>query len=173
MERKEKKSINYYMRALHRDIGFFVIGLTVIYSLSGILLIYRDTSFFKHEKQIERKLNPGIPESELGMVLHVKDFDVIKTDGDIVYFHNGTYNKTTGVANYKDKILPAFLDKFNNLHKASNRALVHWFTTIFGILLFFLAISSFWMYKPNTRLFRRGFILTGIGLLAAILLLFL
>ena len=45
MEQKEKKSIHYYMRGLHRDIGFFLIGLTLIYSISGVLLIYRDTDF--------------------------------------------------------------------------------------------------------------------------------
>lgn len=52
MEKKEKKSINHYMRSLHRDIGFFVIGLIVIYSISGVVLIYRDTNFLKHDAVI-------------------------------------------------------------------------------------------------------------------------
>jgi len=43
---KGKKSINYYMRVLHRDIGFFIAGLLIIYALSGIVMIYRDTSYF-------------------------------------------------------------------------------------------------------------------------------
>ena len=43
MEEQEKKSINHFVRSLHRDIGFFVIGLTIIYSISGIVLTYRDT----------------------------------------------------------------------------------------------------------------------------------
>ncbi len=38
MEPKKSKSFNYYMRTLHRDIGFFAFGLIVIYILSGIVL---------------------------------------------------------------------------------------------------------------------------------------
>lgn len=34
------KNIQHYMRVLHRDIGFFVIALTVIYCVSGIILTY-------------------------------------------------------------------------------------------------------------------------------------
>ena len=52
MEEKENKSINHCIRSLHRDIGFFIIGLTIIYSMSGIVLTYRDTNFLKHETLI-------------------------------------------------------------------------------------------------------------------------
>jgi hypothetical protein len=161
------------MRALHRDIGFFVIGITLIYAISGILLIYRETSFLKQEKQIERHLAPNIQDSELGKTLHVRNFEVLKTEGEVIYFKNGTYNKTTGIVNYSDKALPSFLEKFNNLHKASNKKLTHWFSVTFGILLLFLAISSFWMHKPSTKMFRRGILFAGIGFVIAFVLLFL
>jgi hypothetical protein len=36
--------------------------------------------------------------SELGKVLRLRDFKVVKTDGQIVHFQNGTYNKKTGIA---------------------------------------------------------------------------
>lgn len=171
MEHKEKKSISHYMRSLHRDIGFFVIGLIAIYSISGVLLIYRDTNFLKHDTLVEKKLAPNIDISELGKVLRLRDFNVLKTDGSIIYFQNGTYDKETGIAKYSMKELPLWINKFNNLHKTSSKSLVHWFTTVFGILLFFLAISSFWMFKPKTRLFRRGIYFAASGILAAIILL--
>jgi hypothetical protein len=173
METKEKKSIQYYMRSLHRDIGFFIIGLTLIYGISGIILIYRETGFLKQEKQIERHLDANIENSELGKMLHLRNFEVVKVEGDVVYFKNGIYNKTTGMVKYSDKSLPSFLEKFNNLHKASSRSVTYWFSTIFGILLLFLAISSFWMFKPKTKLFRRGILFAGIGFIIAIILLFL
>jgi hypothetical protein len=173
METKEKKSIQYYMRALHRDIGFFVIGLAIIYSISGITLIYRDTGFLKHEKQIEKQLSPNIQESELGAILHMRNLEVSKTEGDIVYFKNGTYNKTTGIVNYSENVLPTFFEKMNNLHKKSSKDLTHLLSAIFGALLLFLAISSFWMFKPNTRMFRRGLLFAGIGFIIAIILIFL
>lgn len=40
-------NIHYWIRSLHRDIGFFLIGLTLIYVFSGILMIYRDTGFLQ------------------------------------------------------------------------------------------------------------------------------
>lgn len=171
MEQKEKKSINRYMRSLHRDIGFFVIGLIVIYSISGVALIYRDTNFLKHDAVVEKKISPDMDVSELGKVLRLKDFKVLKTDGPIIHFQNGTYNKETGIAKYSTKELPLWINKFSNLHKSSSKSLVHWFTTVFGILLLFLAISSFWMFKPKTKLFRRGIYFAASGILAAIILL--
>lgn len=40
-------SIHYWIRSLHRDIGFFLVGLTLVYVLSGVVLIYRDTGFLQ------------------------------------------------------------------------------------------------------------------------------
>jgi hypothetical protein len=173
METKEKKSFNHYIRALHRDIGFFAIGLTIIYAISGIVLIYRETGFLKSEKQVEKQLSPNIKESELGMALHLHNFQVTKTEGDVVYFQNGTYNNATGVVKYTDKALPAIIEKLNSLHKKSSRGITYLFSTIFGLSLLFLAISSFWMFKPNTRMFRRGLIFAGSGIIITIILLFL
>jgi hypothetical protein len=42
------------MRDLHNNIGFFIVGLVVIYSLSGIVQTYRDTSFLKHDVKNEK-----------------------------------------------------------------------------------------------------------------------
>jgi hypothetical protein len=171
MKHKEKKSIGHYMRSLHRDIGFFIIGLIVIYGISGIALIYRDTNFFKYETLVETKLSPNMEASELEKALRLKDFKVLKEESEIVYFSNGTYNKTTGVAAYSAKVLPSWLNTFNKLHKSSSKNEAHWVATIFGILLLFLAISSFWMFKPGTRFFRRGIYIAGAGIVAAIILL--
>jgi hypothetical protein len=168
-----KKPVNYYMRALHRDIGFFVIGLTIIYCISGIMLTYRETGFLKQEKTIERHLPPNIEEQKLGMILHLRDFKILKAEGDVIYFQNGTFNKSTGIANYSGKSLPLVLEKFNSLHKSSTQSMVHWFSVVYGILLLFLAISSFWMYKPGSRMFHRGIIIAGSGFTGAVILLFL
>ncbi|MDD4602869.1 MAG: hypothetical protein PHF97_03575 [Bacteroidales bacterium] len=173
MEMKEKKSINHYMRSLHRDIGFFVIGLTIIYSISGIVLIYRDTDFLKHEKLVEKQLSPNIKESDLGMVLHLRNLEISKTEGDVVYFQNGTYNSKTGIVKYTSQELPSLLNRFIALHFSSSRNLVHWFSVTFGILLLFLAISSFWMFKPQTKLFHRGIYLASAGIICSIIILLL
>lgn len=37
MEQKKSKTLHQIMRSLHRDIGFFFIGLTIVFTLSGIM----------------------------------------------------------------------------------------------------------------------------------------
>ncbi len=173
MEGKKKKTIQQLMRSLHRDIGFLMIGITLIYGISGVVLVYRDTNFLKSEKQIEKQLQPNLSADQLGNELRMRSFKVEKNEDDIIYFGNGTYNKTTGLAKYTENSLPAFLNKISGLHKASSKSKTHWFTIVFGVLLLFLAISSFWMYKKSSKSFKRGMVFSAIGLVAAIIMLLL
>jgi len=136
------------------------------------MLIYRETGFLKQERTVEKHLSPGINEQKLGMILHVRDFKVLKSEGDVVYFKNGTYNKATGIVNYSAELLPPLMEKFNSLHKSSTRNAAHWFSSVYGVLLLFLALSSFWMYKPGTGSFRRGIYIACSGFAGAIILLF-
>jgi hypothetical protein len=159
------------MRSLHRDIGFFVIGLTIIYCISGIVLVYRNTSFFRQEILIEKKLPPNMESMELGKALGNKKFKVSKTEGEILYFRNGSYDKETGNVKYLTYSYPVLIKMFIQLHMASTNSNVHWFTVVYGISLLFLTISSFWMYKPKTKLFRRGLYFTASGIVAVIILL--
>lgn len=171
MEVKGKRSIQSYLRSLHRDIGFFVIGLAIIYGLSGIILIYRDTDFLKSDQKIEKQLKPNMEESKIGPALRIKKFEVIKTEGSIVYFQNGTYDKSTGMAKYTEKVLPAFIESMNGLHKTPSGKPTHWFSIFFGVCLLFLAISSFWMFKPKTKMFKRSLGFACAGLVFTIIIL--
>lgn len=171
MEKKTSKSVNYYMRTLHRDIGFFAFGLVVIYVLSGVALIYRDTDFLKREVKVERKLKPNMVIEDVGKELRLRDFKVTKTEGDMITFQNGTYNKTSGAALFTSKEVMFPINKFINFHKAISGKATHWFNLVFGIVFLFLAVSSLWMFKANTKTFRRGMILVGVGIVFTIVLL--
>ena len=175
---KRKKTLLEYMRTLHRNIGFFVIGLTLIYSLSGIVLVYRTTDFLKQDTPVQKTIAKNIDSTELAKVLRVKEINIIKTEGNTLFFkagaaiQNGKYDKATGMLSYTEKQLPAILNKLNGLHKASSRDSVHIFSVIYGLLLCFLAVSSFWMIKPGTQLFRKGIYISMAGFVTAIVLLF-
>jgi hypothetical protein len=170
-ESNKRKSMSFNMRSLHRDIGFFVIGITIIYCISGVLLVFRDSDFLKHEVNTERQVRPNLSESDLGMILHQMNFKVFKTEGDIMYFQNGTYNKATGIAKYKEKVLPEYLGSTIKIHKVSSRSAMIWISVMYGVLLLFLAISSFWMFKSKTKLFRRGVWVAIGGCIVAVILL--
>ena len=115
-------SIHYWIRSLHRDIGFFLVGLTLVYVLSGILLIYRDTGFLQ------------------------------------------TTAVEHGMGQHRGHDYVAWVQPFVDLHKANSRSGVHWFTVTYGLALGFLAVSSFWMMKPGSTLYRREFLFAALGI---------
>ncbi len=75
------------IRTLHRNIGFFLFGLVIIYSLTGILLIYRDTDFLKKKKQVEKQLKTNLEEAELRKELRIRDFLVSSTKENMIFFN--------------------------------------------------------------------------------------
>lgn len=173
VSKKTEKNFRWWMRYLHNNIGFLIAGLVVIYSLSGIIQIFRDTDFLKHEVVNEKQLAPNLPEAKLKDEIRMRDFAVEKTENGILYFKNGTYNSSTGRAKFTTKEWYGWITPFTELHKTSTRSFAHYFTTIFGVLLLFMSISAFWMFKPGTKLFSRGVYMTVAGIIAAVILLFL
>lgn len=169
---KSKKSANYYMRIVHRYLGFFLIGIMIVYSVSGIVLIYRDTDVFKTEKQVEKQLQPKLEVAELGRALKSRNLKITKTENNILHFKNGNYNSETGFVNYTSNELPFVLKKMTGLHKATTNSPVYWLNIFFGLSLLFFAISSFWMFLPKTKVFKKGLYFTIGGIVLTLLLLF-
>ncbi len=157
------KSIYKWIRILHRDIGFFVVGLTVIYSVSGILLTFRDTGFLKHEVQNEITLKSGLSENQLMSALKLKRMKIEGVSESEIRFTNGTYNLETGVAIYITQESSQIVNKLNGLHKVASQDSRHWLTLLYAISLLLLALSSFWMYKPGAKHFKRGVVLAVVG----------
>jgi len=160
------------MRILHRYLGYFLSGIMIIYALSGIVLIFRDTDFLKTDQQFEEKFAPQLTNEELGKELRYRDFKVTKEEGDIVSYKNGTYNKKTGVANYTEKDLPYVLNKLTHLHKASTDDPLYYLNIFFGCSLLFFVISAFWMYMPKTTIFKKGILFALAGIVLTLVLLF-
>lgn len=170
MEQEKRNSVYRWIRILHRDIGFFVVGLTVIYCISGIMLTYRDTKFLKSEMQVVRTVEPGLSASQLGRVLHIRELNVMSENDNEIKLANGIYDKATGVASYQSMEIPGVLKALNSLHTVSGQDSRHWFTVLYAISLCFLAVSSFWMYRPGSRYFKRGLTIAGLGVIASFVL---
>lgn len=166
------QAFSFKMRVIHRYLGFFLVGIMTVYSLSGIVLIFRDTDFLKQEKQITKQVKPNATAEELGKMLQMRDLKIDKEEGNILSFKNGTYDKSTGTANYTVKQLPLVLDKMTHLHKAKSSEPLFFLNIFFGLSLFFFVISSFWMFMPNTDVFKKGMYFTIGGIVLTLLLLF-
>ena len=172
-------SIRKWMRILHRDIGFFVLSLTVVYVLSGMILTFRDTDFLKRPMLVEKTIQPGLKSKDLGSALHQKRVQILSEDADEIRFtlgnHEGgdacSYDRKTGFVSYTLLDYPSAVQTMNALHKTPSAPARHWFTLLFAACLLFLAVSAFWMYPPRTRQFWRGVGFFALGLMCAGLLL--
>lgn len=171
MEIKEKKSVNQIIRVLHRNTGFFILGFVLIYALSGISLIYRDSDFLKHEKTVIQKIPAETKPADLGQVLKIREFKILKTEGDIIYFQGGSFNATTGEAEMTVKELVYPLNILASLHKTPSKNPFHWFNLAFGIIMVFMAVSSMWMFNKKSKLFRNGVYTVLAGFIFAVVLL--
>src|SRR6478609_5338973 len=160
------------MRIYHRYLGFFLTGIMTMYAVSGIILIFRDTDFLKVDKPIEKQLKPEITVEELGREIRIRDLKIDKEEGTILYFKQGTFDKSTGVAQYTVKELPYVLDKMTHLHKANTKNPLFFLNIFFGLSLLFFVISSFWMFLPHTSVFKKGLYFTLAGVALALLLIF-
>lgn len=166
------KNTKTFMRIVHRYLGYFMAGMMAVYAVSGVLLVYRDTSFLKQEKKYEKVLAKNLDEKKLQKEIKIKGFEVEKTENGILYFKDGTYNSATGEAKYTKKELPFVLNKMTQLHKSQSKDTLSPLNTFFGISLFFFVISSFWMFNVKSKAFKRGMYYTAAGLVLAIILVF-
>jgi len=167
------KDTRSFMRIVHRYLGYLMAGIMSVYAISGVILVYRDTDFLKRENHYEKVFEKNLNEKQLGDETNIKNFEVTKTENGIVYFKEGTYNPLTGKADYTKKELPFVWDKMTKLHKAKSENALSPLNTFFGICLLFFVISSFWMFPPKSKVFKRGMVFTAIGIVIALLLTFL
>jgi hypothetical protein len=165
-------NLNNNMRVYHRYLGFFLAGIMAVYALSGILLIFRETDFLKSEKITETKVAPDISIETLGKAIKVRDLKVDKEENGIVYFKQGNFNKKTGIAQVTTKELPVILDKMTHMHKASTKQPLFVLNIFFGLSLLFFVISSFWMFMPQSDIFKKGLYFTVGGIVLALILIF-
>lgn len=165
-------NLNTNMRVYHRYLGFFLAGIMAVYSISGIILIFRETDFLKSEKTKVQTIAPNLNAVDLGKAIKIKELKVLSDTNNVVSFKQGTYNKLTGVAEYKVKQLPYIVSKMTNFHKASTKQPLFYLNIFFGLSLFFFVLSSFWMFMPQTSIFRKGLIFTVAGILLTLVLLF-
>lgn len=160
------------MRVLHRYLGFFLAGIMAVYALSGIVLIFRETDFLKKKSIATEQITPGVDALHLGKALKMKRYQFEKEEGAIIYFKNGEYNKTTGVASISKSELPFVLEKMTKLHKATTNDPLYWLNIFFGCSLLFFVLSAFWMYLPKTKIFKAGLVYALAGVVLTLVLLF-
>ena len=102
------KKAGAYFRIIHRYLGFYLLGIMAVYSVSGITLIFRRTNTFKKVTEVKTKLKPNLNENDLGKNLKIRNLRFTKSQGNIFYFKDGQYNKLSGETTYLKSKSPIF-----------------------------------------------------------------
>jgi hypothetical protein len=182
------KQFRKWNRILHRDIGFFFIGTSIIYGLSGIALNHlRDWNpNYRVTREtvstgISLKKSPVIKEN----ILNFLDEINARRDYKSHYYPEPRYLKIfleggssvvmnvetgQGAAEYLKK-RPVFYH-VNYLHYNPNNWW-KWFSDIFSGALIFLALSSIFMVRGKKGAWGRGGVYIALGIVIPLLLLFL
>lgn len=149
------RKISNQVRLIHRYLGFFLAGIMFMYSLTGITLIFRDSDTFKREVRVEKQLEKNL--EKLPKLKGAKNIN---------------YNKTTGVVTYSQMKSSKILGLMEKIHKAKSSDPLYFFNIFFGLSLLFFVVSSYWMFLPQTAVFKKAiyFTLAGISLAAVMLL---
>jgi hypothetical protein len=196
---KKKKSLESIVRSLHRDLGYFVIGLTLIYAITGIILSGRALGWLEKtynadivmsknieinkfndlfvEDVLDGKVINIFPESSYESVKKHLKLKVVKDEEHKVSFTawrslNIDYYKNTGATRINYKGHPITIKLFLDAHKASHTKAWFYLAIIYSVILSFLALSSLVMLKGKYGFKRRGIYLMFAGFAVVALFLF-
>jgi len=147
------RKISNRAREVHRYLGFFLAGVMGMYAISGITLTFRNTDLFKKEVYIEKTIEKGL--SELPSIKGAKDIE---------------YNSVTGIISYTQMRPPYVLDKIQKMHKATTNSPLYYFNVFFGCALLFFVMSAYWMFLPQTDIFKKAIYYTIGGLALAFIM---
>ena len=167
-----------WLRILHRDTGYFIVGVTVIYAVSGIFLNHkRDINADYHviTRQVEVNLPVGPPfqEKELKPIIEAIDDDIqykrsyMTSQGYLkAFIHNGevVLDPETGKGELQMLRKRALIFEMNNLHRISTHKSWKWISDAFAAILLFVTLSGIFILKGKNGFMKRGiwFILGGI-----------
>jgi hypothetical protein len=195
----KKKSLSNISRSLHRDLGYFFIGITLIYAITGFILSARGLGWFKYDYNFQTNISKNISSDDFKEKLiteakngkldyiykvgtksvvekNIKRLTFSKEENDTLYFDykymHVIYNKNSGEANIDYKSYPAFLQMFISSHLSSNNRAWYYLALVYSIVLAFFALSAIVMVKGKYGFKKRGLSLMLAGILTVAIFLF-
>jgi hypothetical protein len=166
-----RKKLFVVNRSFHRDIGYFCVGLILIYAISGIAVIHRyekpvtglptDVESDEFEKALAKNL--GI-DSTFRSRVRDNDFEVL-------FFYEGSriaWHQDTSVASVETTEKRAGLFFANYLHLNKAKRVWTYVADIFAVLLIYLAISGLFMVKGTNGFGKRGWLFVAAGIVLPI-----
>lgn len=170
--------IRKLLRILHRDFGYFIVGMTIVYGLSGIFLNHRhdfnpDYKIFITDFHVDLPQSSSFTEQEVIKALESLERKVvfkkhyINNQGFLkVFIENGeiVINPETGGGTMHYLQKRPIIFGMNKLHKASIGSLWKWVSDVMGVILIFVAVSGLFILKGKRGFNRWGWWLVILGI---------
>ncbi|UXR63956.1 PepSY-associated TM helix domain-containing protein [Bdellovibrio bacteriovorus] len=173
-----RKKLFVLNRSFHRDIGYFCVGLILIYAISGIAVNHIDSwnpSYVITRSEQAVSDLPTNPESDefekalsqkLGITTSFRS-RVRDTQEEIIFFYEGSrvvWNETKQQAYVETTEKRPGLFFANYLHLNKAKRVWTYVADVFAILLIYLSLSGLFMVKGANGFGRRGWVLVIAGL---------
>jgi hypothetical protein len=168
----------YWNNVLHRDIGYLVVALTIIYAVSGIAVNHvHDWNPNYHVERIERSFEPieiadratmvDLSVDRLGLPRPNESFR--PDPATLQLFYDGwsvEVRALEGVAVEERPRERAVLRDMNFLHLNHPKGLWTWVADVYAFLLLLMAVTGMFVLKGRQGLGGRGkwFVLGGLAL---------
>ena len=177
----QRKTLRRWNNAIHRDLGYLCIGMTLIYAISGIVLNHFKSGDFIHpdysksNKEFKVKLpSAGKADqayvfsilNDLGEKSHFKSF-ITGTDYVQIFLDKGYVyiDLKSGKAEMEVKTTRYVIKEFNLLHYNNIKKMYTWFSDLYAVGLIILAITGLFVLRGKNGIIGRGAWLTAIGIL--------
>ena len=171
----------------HRDLGYLAVGLTIIYSVSGIAVNH------------VADWNPSYKIDNQTFQIDVSSLQVPPSDSDVnkimslsgisgeiqstfmpgpdhirIFLENQTLdvNLKTGNAELETINKRALLQEFNAMHLNHPKKIWTWIADIYAVVLIILAVTGLFVLKGKKGIMGRGAWLTGLGILIPLIFYF-
>jgi hypothetical protein len=174
-------------RNLHRDLGYFYIGLIISFAFSGILMNHREhwhpekytteTKAIEVKLPAEKEINEKFAENlgkQLGIDDKMRRHNVKKGTFKMSFEnHDVEIDIKTGKGEIVSFFKTPFVSQTMKLHKTDSNWWIY-YSDIFGISLITIAITGAFIVKKGKFTFKkRGWKLALVGILFPLLFLFL
>jgi hypothetical protein len=175
------KTLRRWNNALHRDIGYLCVGMTLVYAISGIVLNHFKSGDFQHpdygksytELRVDPPANGIADRTYVNQVLdQVDERDQYKSfitgEGYVQIFLKTGYiyvDLATGNAEMEQKTTRHVIKEMNLLHYNNLKKLYTWFSDLYAVALIVLAVTGLFVLRGRNGIVGRGAWLTAIGII--------
>ena len=173
---KRRFLLRPWVRLLHRDVGYFIVGLTIIYALSGLAVNHIadwDPSFAQVERTHQLK-GPVLGDEQaaarqalemLGIREEPREIYRADTERIEIVFDQRTLHldPSRGVVHEEGQAPRPFLRLANWLHLNRGKKAWTYVADSYAVLLLLLAISGLFMIPGKKGLIGRGAVIAAVG----------